>query len=55
MYLNQSAHGITTVKGTLRSAQYIDTFYIRIIEIESRFIYIRYIVDVKSHGRRIDA
>ena len=55
MYLNKPAHGIAPVKRALRPAQNVNTFYVRIAEVERRFVYIGNIVHIQPHGRRIDA
>ena len=55
MYFNKSTHRISSVQCTLRTAQHINTLDVGIIEIECRFIYIRYIVNIEAYGGSIDA
>ena len=49
VYLYQSTHGIAPVQCALRSTQHVDAFYICIAEVESRLVYIRYVVYIKSY------
>ena len=54
VYLDKSAHRVTPVKCSLRSAKYVDTFDVAVIEIEGGFVYIRDIIYIKSYGRCVD-
>ena len=55
MYFDDSAHRISSVQCTLRTAQHINTLDVGVVEIECGFIYIRYIVNIEAYGGSIDA
>ena len=55
VHLDQSAHGVAPVEGPLRAAQHVDAFDVGVVEVERRFVDIRYVVHIQPHGRCVDA
>ena len=53
--LNQPAHRVASVQGSLRAAQYVDAFDVGVVEVESGFVDVGDVVHIQSDGRRVDA
>ena len=55
VYLDQASHGVTSVESALWTTQHIDALYIVEVEVKSRFVEIRNIVNIQSHCWSVDA
>ena len=53
-HTNQSAHGVSSVQRSLRTPHHVASFDIGIVEVESRLVDKWNIVDIQTHGRRVD-
>ena len=55
MHLHKAAHGVTSVEGSLRATENVDTLDVIKIEVECTLVEVRNVVNIHTYGRGVDA